>query len=498
MINKYLLILLMLLASIGTHAQSSKKVNASKPPALSSITVKDLRDDLFAQAGAHFRGRDGGTIDELKAAMWTAKRMQEEGFTPAGDDGTYFQFFSLMRHRISPSSNIQIGDKVLTLWRDALITQIAPAEVNAPILYIGKAGQADLTKIDVKGKAVALQVVPDGINLNVSLPEWRYSRYVMNKYGNDLIKLGAAAILFIADEYGEHSWPYAQANNKLGTFDIEGGARAAAAEAAPPIIWLHSDASEWIKAEGLELHASLRIESFTYPSVNIIGKIPGTDPILSKEYVVLSGHTDAHGIRNVINNDSIYYGADDNASVNVAMFATAKALKKSPGKRSAMLIIHGAEEKGLLGSRYFTAHPTIPITSIVTVLNGDMIGRNHPDSAAILGSQVPHQTSAALTKMAYDANAEGPQFKLDTLWDKTNHIEGWFFRSDHLPYARLGIPSLMYTTLLHPDYHTPMDNPDNIDYKKLKKMTDWIYRTAWKVVNAEQRPATNPDFKLER
>jgi len=69
MINKYLLILLMLLASIGTHAQSSKKVNASKPPALSSITVKDLRDDLFAQAGAHFRGRDGGTIDELKAAM---------------------------------------------------------------------------------------------------------------------------------------------------------------------------------------------------------------------------------------------------------------------------------------------------------------------------------------------------------------------------------------------------------------------------------------------
>lgn len=498
MINKFFLILL-LLSWIGAQAQSSKKLKTSvKPPALSSITEKNLRDDLIAQAGPHFRGRDGGTIDELKAAMWTAKRMQEEGFEPAGDDGTFFQFFSLMRHRITPSSSIRIGDKALALWDDVLITQTAPADVNASILYIGKAGEADLNQIDVKGKAVALHVVPDGINLNVSLPEWRYSRYVMNKYGNDLIERGAVAILFIADEYGEHSWPYAQANNILGTFDIEGGARAAAPKAAPPIMWLHPDAGEWIKTEGLELHASLRVESFTYPSVNIIGKIPGNDPILSKEYVVLSGHTDAHGIRNVINNDSIYYGADDNASVNVAMFATAKALKKSPGKRSALLIIHGAEEKGLLGSRYFTAHPTIPLASIVTILNGDMIGRNNPDSAAILGSQVPHQTSATLTKMAYDANAEGPQFKLDTLWDKPEHIEGWFFRSDHLPYARLGIPSLMYTTLLHPDYHTPQDSPENIDYKKLKKMTDWIYRTAWKVVNADQRPPTNPDFKLER
>lgn len=498
MINKFFLILL-LLSWIGAQAQSSKKLKTSvTPPALSSISEKNLRDDLIAQAGPHFRGRDGGTIDELKAAMWTAKRMQEEGFEPAGDDGTFFQFFSLMRHRITPSSSIRIGDKALALWDDVLITQTAPAEVNASILYIGKAGEADLNQIDVKGKAVALHVVPDGINLNVSLPEWRYSRYVMNKYGNDLIERGAVAILFIADEYGEHSWPYVQANNILGTFDIEGGARAAAPKAAPPIMWLHPDAGEWIKTEGLELHASLRVESFTYPSVNIIGKIPGNDPILSKEYVVLSGHTDAHGIRNVINNDSIYYGADDNASVNVAMFATAKALKKSPGKRSALLIIHGAEEKGLLGSRYFTSHPTIPLASIVTILNGDMIGRNNPDSAAILGSQVPHQTSATLTKMAYDANAEGPQFKLDTLWDKPEHIEGWFFRSDHLPYARLGIPSLMYTTLLHPDYHTPQDSPENIDYKKLKKMTDWIYRTAWKVVNADQRPPTNPDFKLER
>ena len=84
------------------------------------------------------------------------------------------------------------------------------------------------------------------------------------------------------------------------------------------------------------------------------------------------------------------------------------------------------------------------------------------------------------------------------MWDKATHPEGWFFRSDHLPYARLGIPSLMYTTLLHPDYHTPMDNAANIDYDKLKKMADWMYRTGWKVANAAKRPAKDANFKLER
>ncbi len=100
--------------------------------------------------------------------------------------------------------------------------------------------------------------------------------------------------------------------------------------------------------------------------------------------------------------------------------------------------------------------------------------------------------------MAMNANREGPKFQLDTTWDKPTHVEGWYFRSDHLPYARLGIPALMYTTLLHPDYHTPQDNAENIDYAKLKKMTDWIYRTGWKVANAAKRPDRLVGFNLER
>ncbi|GAI09286.1 unnamed protein product [marine sediment metagenome] len=244
--------------------------------------------------------------------------------------------------------------------------------------------------------------------------------------------------------------------------------------------------------------ANIIVEQYPYPSVNIVGYIKGTDPVLSKEYVLYSGHQDAHGIRNIINGDSIYYGADDNASVDVAMLAVARAFKKNPGKRSVLFVIQGAEERGLLGSRYYSSHPTVPLNSIVAVLNGDMIGRNNTDSAAVLGTQSPHKNSTDLTNMVMAANNEGPKFKLDTLYDKPTHIEGWYFRSDHLPYARLGIPALMFTSLLHDDYHTPMDNAQNINYPKLKKMTEWMYRTGWKVANAAKRPATDVGFKLER
>lgn len=473
------------------------KVKVKNPPGLGVIQQSDLKKQLYELADPRFNGRSAGTLDELKAAAWFAEEMRAAGLTPAGDDGTYFQFFSLLRNKISSTSSITIGSRTIALWKDVLIAQTAPALVNASLLYLGDANKIDLEKTDVRGKVVALQVIPDDIDINISLPEWRYSRQVMVKYGNGLLAKGAVGIIFICDDYAEHSWPYMKENFIRGTYDIEGGPNAVVSE-KPPVIWLHQDSAEWIKTEGLTANLSIGIESFTYPSVNIIGIAEGKDPVLSKEYVVLSGHPDAHGIRNVIGNDSIYHGADDNGTVNVAMLATAKALKKFPGKRSALVVIHGAEERGLLGSRWFVSHPTVPLSSIAAVLNGDMIGRNFPDSAALLGSQAPHKNSSDLVNMAMEANAEGSQFKLDTLWDKPTHKEGWYFRSDHLPYARLGIPALMYTTLLHPDYHTPQDNAQNINYEKLWKMTHWIYRTAWKVVNSDKRPALEPEFKLER
>ncbi|MES1249855.1 MAG: M28 family peptidase, partial [Chitinophaga rupis] len=226
--------------------------------------------------------------------------------------------------------------------------------------------------------------------------------------------------------------------------------------------------------------------------------LKGKDPILSKEYVLFSGHQDHDGVRHAPGVDSIYNGADDNASVSVALLAIARAFHQQPGRRSALFVWHGAEERGLLGSRWYATHPTVRKSSIVAVLNGDMIGRNSPDSAALLGVQPPHRNSADLVAIGLAANKEGPRFLLDTAYDKTSHIEGWYFRSDHLPYARAGIPALFFTSLLHPDYHTPRDESGRIDTKKVTRIAEWMYRTGWKLANNTERPALEANFKLER
>ena len=151
----------------------------------------------------------------------------------------------------------------------------------------------------------------------------------------------------------------------------------------------------------------------------------------------------------------------------MALLAIGRAWTQHPGRRSALFVWHGAEERGLLGSRWYAAHPDgAASTSIVAVLNGDMIGRNNPDSAALLGVAAATPQLATLVRMALDANARVSQFAIDTHWDHPSHPEGWYFRSDHLPYARADVPSLFFTTLLHPDYHTPRDEPSRIDYRE--------------------------------
>lgn len=491
------IILLFMLSFAGEAAFSqggSSPRTAKDAAGLPAIREKDIHNDLYAMADDHFRGREAGTLDELKVSMWLADQARMAGLQPAGDDGTYFQFFSMWRNRIAASSHISIGDQAFSLWTEALVPQTAPATVNAPILFIGK---EDTNRTDIKGKAIALLASSEGINLQVSLPLRRYPTLLARKYATGLLAKGAAAVIFIADSLIEAGWALNASYFDHGTYDITGGP-AERVTPKEPVIWLHKDALNWVRRPGQELHAAIQIERFEYPSVNVVGVVKGKDPVLSKEYVLFSGHQDHDGVRHAPGVDSIYNGADDNASVSVALLAIARAFHQQPGRRSALFVWHGAEERGLLGSRWYATHPTVHKSSIVAVLNGDMIGRNSPDSAALLGVQPPHRNSADLVAIGLAANKEGPRFLLDTTYDKTSHIEGWYFRSDHLPYARAGIPALFFTSLLHPDYHTPRDESGQIDTKKVTRIAEWMYRTGWKLANNADRPALEANFKLER
>ncbi len=468
------------------------------PPALGAITEAELRADLFYMASDSMRGREAGTLDELRASAWVADRARAAGLEPAGDDGTYFLYWPRRRVRVSESSRALLDATPIPLWRDAAVINPVEATLDLPLVWVGTSAGDDLAKLDLKGKAVAAMVLPPArppVSW-VSLRPWRYTRQALAERAAALTQAGAAAVVLVADDSTESQFVPVSVQQRRGTYNVDttGADRPTARVAA---LWVPAAMRERVQG-ARRLVLSLHADSFLYPSVNVVARARGTDAALRDEYVLFSGHNDHDGARWSVEGDSIWNGADDNASVTVGLLGVARAWVRSPGRRSALFVFHGAEERGLLGSRWFVAHPTVPLASVAAVLNADMIGRNTPDSAALLGVQPPHRSSAALVAMGLAANDRVSHFKLDTLWDKASHPEGWYFRSDHLPYARAGVPALMFTTLLHADYHTPRDEASRIDVAKLTRMAQWMYATGWAVSQADARPAPEPGFKLER
>jgi hypothetical protein len=478
---------------------------------MSAIREADLKRDMYALAGDEMRGREAGTLDEMRASMWLADEMRRIGLAPRGDGGTYFQWWNMRRTRIATgSSGVTLGGRTLALWTDITPTSNAVADVTGTTVFVGDGNDST---IDVHGKIVVATLAPPApvsVRTTTNTYEVNYTRAAINPEAARFTRRGAAAVVLIADSIAEIGFDGIAKTQMRGAYDVVGGAprfvrnagaggggRGAGAPGQPPVpvLLAHRAALADLRA-AQPMDIRLRAESFESPSVNIVGLVRGTDPTLRDEYVLFSSHQDHDGVRYTVAGDSIWNGADDNASTSVALLAIARAWVKQPSKRSALFVFHGAEERGLLGSRYYVAHPIVPLTQTVAVLNGDMIGRNNPDTAALLGSQPPHRNSADLVQMAIDANKVTGKFVIDSSWDRPTHPEGWYFRSDHVPYAERNVPALFFSTNLHSDYHTPRDEPKNIDFAKLTRMTQWMYMTGWIAGNAARRPAIDQGFVL--
>lgn len=505
--------LLVAISTLAAQATKSSAASTIRPPAaMSVIREADLKRDMYALGGDAMRGREAGTLDELRASMWIADEMRKIGLAPRGDDGTYFQWWNMRRTRIATgSSSISLRGRTLALWTDITPTSNAVADVTGTTMFVGDGSDST---VDVRGKIVMATLAPPpaaSVRTTTNTYEVNYTRAAITPEAGRFTRRGAAAVVLIADSIAEIAFDGIAKTQVRGAYDVVGGAprfvrnagggrggRGGAggpAQAPVPVLLAHRSAlAELRDAQPMEIH--LRAESFESPSVNIIGEVRGTDPKLRDEYVLFSSHQDHDGVRYVVAGDSIWNGADDNASTSVALLAIARAWVKQPSKRSALFVFHGAEERGLLGSRYYVMHPIVPLAQTVAVLNGDMIGRNNPDTAALLGSQPPHRNSSELVQMAIDANKLTGKFVIDSSWDRPTHPEGWYFRSDHVPYAERKVPSLFFSTNLHSDYHTPRDEPKNINYPKLTRMTQWMYMTGWIAGNAAKRPAIDPGFEL--
>jgi hypothetical protein len=220
---------------------------------------------------------------------------------------------------------------------------------------------------------------------------------------------------------------------------------------------------------------------------NVVGILEGSDPVLRSEYLVYSAHMDHIGITPGLP-DSINNGADDNASGVAGLLELAEAFAR-PGarpKRSILFFAPSAEERGLLGSAYYTEHPTVPLENIVADINMDLIGRNWRDSVIAVGLE-QSDLGPTLAKVV-QAHPELHMTPIADRWPE----ERIFYRSDHYNFARQGVPILFFTSGTHPDYHTPSDEPARIDGEKESRLVRLLFHLGSTIANQSSRPKWTP------
>jgi Zn-dependent M28 family amino/carboxypeptidase len=250
----------------------------------------------------------------------------------------------------------------------------------------------------------------------------------------------------------------------------------------------------------------------TATSQNIVAVIEGSDPVLKGEYVALGAHYDHTGTATnaAPGTDTVFNGADDDGTGTVALLAMAEALTKAPRrpKRSVIFVWHMGEERGLWGSQYFTTFPTVPIDKIVAQLNIDMIGRSKadgdtnprnkdlsgPNEVYVIGSKMMSTELGALSEAVNDAYMK-MSFKYK--YDDPKDPERFFYRSDHIQYARKNIPIIFYFTGVHADYHQVSDEVSRIDFPKFEKVTRTIYATLWEIAEMKTRPRVDKELPAE-
>lgn len=223
---------------------------------------------------------------------------------------------------------------------------------------------------------------------------------------------------------------------------------------------------------------------------NVLGYIEGIDPVLNKEVVIVTAHYDHLGIRG----ENIFYGADDNASGTSAVleiaeaFAKAKADGQGP-KRSVLCMLMTGEEKGLLGSKYYTEYPVFPLDQTVADVNIDMIGRVdtlHPDPnyTYVIGSD---RMSTELHSINESVNKLYTHLNLDYTYNSDDDPNRFYYRSDHYNFAKNGIPAIFYFSGVHEDYHRPTDTPDKILFDRAVTIARLAFHTSWELANRKER-----------
>ncbi len=472
-----------------------------------AIAAADLRDRIEFLASDSLRGRETGSPGIDIAADYLATELARLGLRPAGDGGTYFQRVPLDRRSPSasvtvnggPGSGILTDEEILPVSGIAGLPDASRLTGSGPLIFGGHLldaplGAEELTADQLAGAIIILRLNPPaGIDPTAAQP--RFAMAGLFSPGSP-----ASAVLLVSEEGEEELWDYASEIAAKGAISLVSSA-SPTGPTAPPFFLITREAAERLLGSPLDGSRLPRtgLGTFEYSLANdveriegrnVIAVFPGGEAELASEYVSLGAHYDHVGVGAPLNGDSIYNGADDNASGTAALLEVAEALAHLPqGQRPSRSVLFAwvtAEESGLLGSEYFTDRPTVRRESITSHINLDMIGRSHPDSIYSVGSR---RIASELGEIVEAVNSRQSQpFVFNFEYDAPGHPEQVYCRSDHYSYARYGIPIVFLTTGLHDQYHAPSDEADLIDYDKAARVSSLVFDITMALANRPTRP----------
>jgi hypothetical protein len=508
--KKIVLLSFLAVFGCGTNQKTAdKKIDIKNvDPTLyaTTITEAELKTHLYTYASDEFEGRDTGAPGQKKAVAYLRDEYVKLKIPAAKDNGDYFQEVPLQKGS-SFDSELTINGTQYEFEKDFIPYRVqnnTTLNFNE-IVYLGYGiddeAYSDYTNQDVKGKIVLVKLGEpsneDGtfvISGTDNTTKWSEARQGMNARIKAAKAHGAKGLLFyVVDVFGRFKMRY-EYIKQLKSVALKGKkdpflcymiSSKLAKDLQPTIANTTTPAT--INAKGTLIN---RDKTEDVASENVVAMIKGSEK--PEEYLVISAHLDHIGVRNgQINN-----GADDDGSGTVALLEIAEAFKQAAkdgyGPRRSVIFLHvTGEEKGLLGSRYYTDNPIFPLENTVTNLNIDMIGRIDPKRTEgdrnyiyLIGSD---RLSTELHNLSEEVNKKYTNIELDYTYNDENDRNRYYYRSDHYNFAKNDIPVIFYFNGTHADYHRPTDTPDKINYDLLENRARLVFYTAWELANRDNR-----------
>lgn len=537
-LKQSVLILLFLFLPFSLYGREKPSLSAKDQPGYALLQPSLFSSHLRFLSSDLLEGRETGKQGQRLAATYIASTFERLGLKPMGDSGTYFQKFLVKERWAGMGSQIAVhysgkGKKAAeSLVWDAMFKQfyffprlIAASQdtIRAGVVFAGygindSAGYhySDYEGLDAKGKIVVLLAGEpqehDSTSIFNGLKPTRWSNPTTKRTA--AAKAGAVALLIVADRGIRPS--IAEQSESLSG-DITSNSMSLiqpSAQRLPaplPVVFISSDVANSLIAssgktiaqledeidrtckpqslllEGTTADIFLDLHEDTLVSENVCGLLEGADKNLKDEAVIFSAHYDHLGIAP---NGDVYNGADDNASGTSGILGLAEAFSRNREKprRSMLFMLFTGEEKGLLGSKFYTDHPELPLNRTFADINMDMIGRvdpkheklNNADYIYVIGSD---KISPELDRILKQENKATVGLTLDYTYNDDNDPNHFYSRSDHYNFARNGIPVVFLFNGVHEDYHEPSDTFDKINFDKLTKIVRLAFSVGWKVAN---------------